>query len=92
MKNKKIIFGSAIGLFVIALSFFHYRANASALSDLALANIEAIADGEGGGTSSCYSFVEKEGGRVVYCPDCADMENYIAGSPSVQPDGQCTRT
>lgn len=48
MKNKKIIFRSAIGLFVIALSFFHYRANASALSDLALANIEAIAGGDGG--------------------------------------------
>lgn len=93
MKNKKILFGSGFGLFVIVLSFFHFSGNSSAFSDLALANIEAIADGEGGGTSSCYSWViEKEGGRVVYCLDCADLENYVAGAPYAQPDGQCTRT
>ena len=93
MKNKRIIIVSVAGIFVSAMSFFHFSANSSTFSDLALESIEAIANGESGGTSSCYSWiVEKEGGRVVYCLDCADMENYIAGAPYAQPDGECTRT
>lgn len=93
MKNKKLLFGISFGFFIPAMSFFYFNTNTGTISDLALDNIEAIASEEGSGTSSCYSWiVEHLGGRVVYCSGCEDMENYIAGYPESQPDGECTRS
>lgn len=41
------------------------------LNDLALANVEALAQGESGGGSKCYnSITTKEGSQILYCGTC----------------------
>ena len=90
MKTKKVLFAVTFAA-VTLLSGYNYVQNKSEvkLSDLALANVEALASGEGGGVmpQKCYKIViMAEGVQTLYCQGCI----WIAGQPSwVSGEGTC---
>ena len=46
--------------------------NDANLSDLALANVEALADGESGDGEDCYNTITtKRASKVLYCGTCS---------------------
>lgn len=89
----KIIGGFAIALFMTIFLSFNTNEN---LSDIALSNIEAIADGEGEGEGtqiSCYASIEmgNPGARVIYCGSCTAEEGYKPSCILESCLGSCTK-
>ncbi|RNC63289.1 NVEALA domain-containing protein [Proteiniphilum sp. X52] len=71
--QKKILSGLfALALLATAGFGVHKSMNSDAdLSDVALANVEALAQGESGGGNKCYnSITTKEGSQILYCGTC----------------------
>lgn len=78
---KKIILGGIAVLAITATVVFNVNLNAQGekLSDVSLANIEALADGEGSGSNTCYNTITTmEGSQVRYCGTCT----YVNGTAS----------
>jgi hypothetical protein len=85
---KKVLGG--IGLLAIA-AVAAWNVNLSSqsndLSELSLANVEALASGESGGERVCYNTITTQAGvQTLYCGTCT----YISGSPSwISGKGKC---
>ena len=69
---KRKLFMACAALVVSAAAVVGVKAyNYSQMSDLALANIEALSAGEENATDYCYNeIVAADGMSVVYCPLC----------------------
>ena len=74
---KKIILSIAV-IATAAIAGWNYQQNQTntELSDLALANIEALASGEGErGTGTCYHTITSQAGsKILYCATCTYIE------------------
>lgn len=70
--KKRILSVAIVTAVAVAAGWnFNQSKNEVELSDLALANVEALASGEDG-TGVCYNTItSKEGARVRYCPTCS---------------------
>lgn len=71
MKKKSFLI-AAVAIIASVGSYFGYSTNQNnGLSDIQLANIEALASGEQGEKKTCYNDIHsKEGCQVRYCPTC----------------------
>ena len=76
--EKKLMKATVVAVFVVSTSLgLHVsQRNSAKMSDLVLANIEALATGESGGqTLKCYKTVSSGGGgmmtHVTYCGTCS---------------------
>lgn len=84
MKNKifSIISVAAFAL-VVALNINANISN-NAKNNVALANVEALAMGEGVGSKACWKTItSKEGSQVLYCATCTWISgtySWISGS------------
>jgi uncharacterized Rmd1/YagE family protein len=80
-----IVFVVAVA--VVAAWNFSQNQDEAALSDLALENVEALADGESGNGSICYNTITTQTGiQTLYCGTCT----YVSGSLSwVSGTGKC---
>lgn len=74
---KKYILSIAV-IATAAIAGWNYQQsqNETVLSDLALANIEALASGEGErGTGTCYHTITSQpGSKILYCGTCTYIE------------------
>ncbi len=82
----KFFFASiAVAVIVAAGWNLNQSKNETELSELALANIEALANNESGGKNSCFRSVTKapdDGSLALSVRDCSDCEIYWATSAS----------
>ncbi|MBQ3608656.1 MAG: NVEALA domain-containing protein [Bacteroidaceae bacterium] len=70
----KIAFVVAIAM-VAGINVFNAQ-KPNVLSDVAMANVEALANDEGGKELTCYnSITSKKGCQVRYCPICDYLED-----------------
>jgi len=71
---KKVLLSSIFAVALIATTSYGVNKSMNSeanLSDLALANMEALADGESGGGDLCYnSITTKRASKVLYCGTC----------------------
>lgn len=82
---KKLMFIFAVP-FLAGVVWFLSANNQSQFSDVALANIEAIASGEDAGGVPCFSiYDEYAAGIFVRCGIC----NYEDGRPLTEVTGMC---
>ena len=85
---KRIALFSSITLIVIATILISKKVSASTTSDLMLANIEALANPESGGTAlNCWQTINGTGAslptHVTYCLSCSpELARSWAGSSS----------
>ena len=88
---KRHLFQLLAGVTVmLSTVVFLSSGNNKTLSDLALANIEAIASGEPDDKVGCCSSIKfQPGGLVVYCADCTIWKDYIDGTSGTG-SGMCT--
>ncbi|GHV27015.1 hypothetical protein FACS1894176_08470 [Bacteroidia bacterium] len=88
MKNK--IFGGIAVLAIAAVAAFNVNVNSQKndLSDLSLANVEALAsEGSGGNSVTCYSSSKSSSGSTYYdCGNCSKQFN----SKGTGNSGTCT--
>lgn len=85
--KKKILGGFTIA-FIAAVAAFNINFNMNEnneLSAISLANVEALADGEGGdGGQKCWKTItSKEGSQVLYCGTCSWVSgtfSWVSGS------------
>jgi len=78
MFRKTIIGGlAATAVATIAAVNVHFSSSPSEeLSAIHLANIEVLAQGEIGGTTTCHNTIrQQDGNRVFYCATCSFVEN-----------------
>jgi hypothetical protein len=75
---KKVILGGIVAIVIAVLAAVNVSLNSqreNLLSDLALANVEALAQNEGGGGTNCTVIGHTEiwsGACKYYCEICAD--------------------
>jgi len=76
---RKTIIGGLAATAVAAIAAVNLRFSSSPreeLSAIHLANIEVLAQGETGGTTTCHNTITQEkGNRVFYCGSCSFVEN-----------------
>lgn len=87
---KKIILSSIFALALLATAGWGVNksmGNDANLSDLAMSNVEALADGESGGENTCYNTITtKEASRILYCGTCT----WVDGTNSwISSKGKC---
>jgi len=77
MKKKILAAVAAVAIAVVAvINMDLVSRKQEALSALHLANIEALAQGESGGTTTCHNTItQKDKNRVFYCGSCSFVEN-----------------
>jgi hypothetical protein len=81
MNKKKIFLAVAIAAIVMVsgLNISRSMNDSTPVSDMELANIEALAQDEGGGGTVCHDTITTAvAQQVLYCGTCT----YIAGKPS----------
>jgi hypothetical protein len=81
MKKKYISIFSVTGITVLGLFNVGLNLNSHKLSDVSLANVEALASGESGVQKDCWDTITAAVAQYVdYCPVC---DHPIPGKPSV---------
>ena len=72
---KKVLLSSIFAVALIATAGYGVNKSMKSdanLSDLALANVEALADGESGDGEDCYNTITtKRASKVLYCGTCS---------------------
>lgn len=84
--GKKIIGVIAFAAIAVAAGW-NYQQNKQnvELSDLALANIKALASGEESGKGKCYnSITTQPGSKILYCSTCTYIETLPIHGSQVQ--------
>jgi hypothetical protein len=79
--NRKLLYFTVVVVIAVATGWNVSRnMNGKApFSDVSLANVEALADENGGGGNTCYNTITtKDGVQTLYCGTCT----YISGAPS----------
>lgn len=72
MKKKILGVVTVAAIVVMAGWNFNQSKNEVVLSDLALANVEALANGETGEGKDCYNTITKQkSSKVFYCATCS---------------------
>jgi hypothetical protein len=86
---KKKIFGAAIAVTIAAIATLNtnFITKANKFSAVTLSNVEALADGESGGSTECWKTItSKSGSKVMYCGTC----DWVDGTYSwVSSKGTC---
>lgn len=76
MKSK--FFGFFVFAAIAVAAGFNYQQNKqeAEFSDLAIANIEALASGENGEAEVCYHTITSQpGSKVLFCGSCTYIDN-----------------
>lgn len=73
--KKKIFLAATAAMVAVATAVFVYSNNKSADDDFWNRNVEALANGEGGGRTCYDTITSSDGHRIMYCPIC----DYIDG-------------
>lgn len=85
---KKIFYTMAVAATLFAGYSAYNTQNSNELSDIALANVEALANNEGsdGNMVTCYSSSDAKKGSTYY--DCGDCKKHF-NSTGVKDAGKC---
>ena len=71
MKKNFLKYGFAVAFALVAGYGIYASQQEVEMSDLAMANVEALANGESGGNRTCYkSITTMEGSQIFYCQTC----------------------
>ena len=78
--KKNILKVSLVAAFALFAGYNVYSSQKSdVMSDLVLANVEALASSEGSGDRKCYNTITtQEGSQIRYCGTC----NWVSGTNS----------